>query len=86
MKKILIMADGAVSAQFVKRVVDTYSDTNVYDIVYYRDGAFPKTDAIHCRFYRFDPTSFKKTRSDLLQTVHRRVYCYGKPAGRDRSL
>lgn len=60
MKKILILADGAVAWEFVARVTDSFSDTNLYDIVYYDDSFQPKTDAIHCRFYKFDPTSFKK--------------------------
>ncbi|MGE4296346.1 MAG: COG3400 family protein [Campylobacterales bacterium] len=69
MKKILVMADGAVAVRFVKRLIDTYSDSNVYDIVYYQEGLFPKTDAIHCRFYRFDPTSLKK-----LESIYSREY------------
>ncbi len=60
MKRILVIADGPVATEFVKRIVNTHSDENVYDIVYYNEGLSDLPDAIHCRFFRFDPTSFKK--------------------------
>ncbi|GHS88356.1 potassium transporter TrkA [Campylobacterota bacterium] len=61
MKRILILADGSAAEHFVARIVDTYTDTNLYDIVYYR-GNVIESGAIHCRFYRFDPTSQSKLR------------------------
>ncbi|MDR2152174.1 MAG: hypothetical protein LBO72_05090 [Helicobacteraceae bacterium] len=59
MKRLLILADGEVAERYVKRLVDTYTDANLYTIVYYR-GAIAESEAIYCRFYRFDPTSFSK--------------------------
>ncbi|MDR2905525.1 MAG: hypothetical protein LBU73_06200 [Helicobacteraceae bacterium] len=59
MKKILILADGEVAEQFVARIVDTYTDTNLYEIVYYR-GNITESEAIHCHFHCFDPTSLSK--------------------------
>ncbi|GHV06244.1 potassium transporter TrkA [Campylobacterota bacterium] len=59
MKKLMIIADGDVARRFVNRVCDTYSDVNLFDIIYYNDSIEPN-DAIHCRFHKFDPTSFTK--------------------------
>ncbi len=60
MKRILIIADGPVAVEFVKRITNTHSDENVYDIVHYNDDFETLGEAIHCRFFRFDPTSFRK--------------------------
>jgi hypothetical protein len=59
MKRLLILADGAVAEQYVKRLVDAYTDANLYTIVYYR-GEIEESEALYCRFCRFDPTSLSK--------------------------
>ncbi|MDR2033932.1 MAG: hypothetical protein LBP89_04795 [Helicobacteraceae bacterium] len=59
MKRLLIFADGEVAESFVKRLADTYTDINLYHIVYYR-GSMAENEAAYCRYYRFDPTSFSK--------------------------
>ncbi|MDR3347736.1 MAG: hypothetical protein LBN32_03895 [Helicobacteraceae bacterium] len=59
MKKLLIIADGDIANRFVERVSDTYSDINMFDIIYYNDS-IKENDAIQCQFYKFDPTSFSK--------------------------
>jgi hypothetical protein len=58
-KKLLIIADGMIAEEFIKRVTSTYSDVNVLDIVYYR-GNIIEDDVINCTFHKFDPTSFSK--------------------------
>ncbi|MDR1452296.1 MAG: hypothetical protein LBI57_08235 [Helicobacteraceae bacterium] len=62
MKILLILADGDVAERYVKRLVDAYTDANLYAIVYYR-GAIVESEAVYCRFYRFDPTSLSKLES-----------------------
>jgi hypothetical protein len=59
MKRLLILADGEVAESFVKRLADTYTDSNLYTIVYYGSGIV-ESEAIFCTFHRFDPTSFSK--------------------------
>ncbi|MDR0664534.1 MAG: hypothetical protein LBF86_03330 [Helicobacteraceae bacterium] len=59
MKRLLILADGEVAERYVKRIVDTYTDANLYTIVYYR-GEIARSETIYCEFHRFDPTSFSK--------------------------
>ena len=69
MKKLLIIADGEVAARFVQRAADTYSDINLFDIVHSNDSITP-SEAIHCRYYRFDPTSFTKLEAIFSRQIY----------------
>ncbi len=60
MKKILILADGIVAKQFLKKLVNLSSNKNIYYIVYYHEKVLPKSKPDNFRFFNFDPTSFPK--------------------------
>lgn len=60
MKKILIIADGALAKHFLERVMDTANHDNLYDVVTYREKSLPSKKVENFTFYNFDPTSFEK--------------------------
>lgn len=68
MKKLLIIADGMIAEEFIRRVTSTYSDVNVFEIVYYK-GDIVENNAMNCAFHKFDPTSFSK-----LEAIFSREY------------
>jgi hypothetical protein len=60
MKKILIISDGAVGTRFIERVINTYSQDNIYYIVQMRAKHFENVDPSKFKFFEFDPTSLSK--------------------------
>jgi len=60
MKKILIIADGALAKHFLERVMNKTSSDNLYDVVTYREKTVPSKKLENFTFYNFDPTSFDK--------------------------
>jgi len=60
MKKILIISDGAVGTRFIERVINTYSQDNIYYIVQMRAKHFENIDPSKFKFFEFDPTSLSK--------------------------
>jgi len=60
MKKILILADGIVAKQFLKKLVNLTSNKNLYYVVYYHEKILPDLKPDNFKFFNFDPTSFSK--------------------------
>ena len=68
MKQVLLIADGSIALHFIRKVIDGYSNSNVYIIVY-KDKQFvldeiPST----CRFHECDYTSEFRLNEILLDT------------------
>ncbi|MEA2111639.1 MAG: potassium transporter TrkA [Campylobacterota bacterium] len=60
MKKILIISDGTVGTRFIERVINTYSQDNIYYVVQMRAKHFENVDPSKFKFFEFDPTSLSK--------------------------
>jgi len=73
MKRILVIAEGALAQKFINRIVRAHPNDNVYDIV--SKHPFEKeSKKIYCRNFYFDPTSRLKlskvvTKNHLLAIV-----------------
>lgn len=60
MKKILIISDGDVGRNFIKRAIDTYTSENIYYIVELKAHKYENVNPARFKFYEFDPTSLYK--------------------------
>lgn len=66
MKKILIVADGAIGHHFIERVIGTYTTENLYYVIHNAEYPFEGYNPAKFKFFQFDPTSFYKL-SNLLK-------------------
>ncbi len=73
MKKILLILDGIVAKKLIKRVVETNTRDNNYDVVYTNDAIVPKQKVSNFTFYKFDPTSESKLAMVLDKNIHTQV-------------
>ncbi len=73
MKKILLILDGIVAKKLMKRVVETNTRDNNYDVVYTNDAIVPEQKVSNFTFYKFDPTSESKLAMVLDKGVHTQV-------------
>ena len=60
MKNVLVILDGKIAKQLIKRMLDLNNNLNHYDIVYTDDSLVPKDKPSNFIFYKFDPTSYSK--------------------------
>ncbi len=60
MKNVLVILDGQIAKQLIKRMVSLNNNLNQYDIVYTDDSILPKNIPSNFVFYKFDPTSYSK--------------------------
>ena len=73
MKKILIISDGAVGDNFIRRVIKTYTSENIYYIVQMKAQEYKDVTPERFKFYEFDPTSMYKL-SNLLKMDFLQVF------------
>ena len=60
MKNVLVILDGQIAKQLIKRMVSLNSNLNQYDIVYTDDAILPDNTPSNFIFYKFDSTSYSK--------------------------
>jgi hypothetical protein len=60
MKRVLILLDGIVAKNLLRRLVELDTSHSVYDVVYMNDSILPQKKPSNFTFYKFDPTSFSK--------------------------
>jgi len=60
MKNVLVILDGKIAKQLIKRMLDLNNNLNHYDIVYTDDSLVPDEKPSNFIFYKFDPTSYSK--------------------------
>ncbi len=60
MKKILLIADGAIGAHFIDRVIATYTSENIYYVIEPKEREHPNANPKQFKFFAFDPTSSHK--------------------------
>lgn len=70
MKKTLVILDGIVAKKLLKRIVDTNTGENDYDVIYINDVILPEKKPSNFTFYRFDPTSLSKLEMVLDKNIH----------------
>lgn len=73
MKNILVILDGIVAKKLMKRIVETNTRDNSYDVVYMNDAIVPEQKASNFTFYKFDPTSESKLAMVLDKDIHAQV-------------
>ena len=73
MKKILIISDGTIGENFIRRTLETSSNENIYYIVQTKEKVFEDVNPARFKFYEFDPTSFYKL-SNLLKMEFLQVF------------
>jgi len=73
MKKILIISDGSIGENFIKRTLGTYSNDSMYYIVQTKAKEFVDVNPARFKFYEFDPTSLYKL-SNLLKMEFMQVF------------
>lgn len=73
MKKILIISDGRIGENFIKRTLSTYSNDSMYYIVQTKAKEFKDANPSRFKFYEFDPTSLYKL-SNLLKMEFMQVF------------
>lgn len=73
MKNILVILDGIVAKKLMKRIVETNTRDNSYDVVYMNDSIIPDQKASNITFYKFDPTSESKLSMVLDKDIHAQV-------------
>ena len=73
MKKILIISDGSVGVNFIRRTLQTTSSENIYYIVQMKENKFEDFNPARFKFYEFDPTSLYKL-SNLLKMEFIQVF------------
>lgn len=73
MKKILIISDGDVGKNFIKRVIDTFTSENIYYVVELKANKYENVNPAKFKFYEFDPTSLYKIanllKMDFVQVI-----------------
>ncbi len=73
MKKILIISDGDVGKNFIKRAIETYTSENIYYIVELKANEYEDVNPARFKFYEFDPTSLYKLanllKMDFVQVI-----------------
>ena len=60
MKRVLILLDGIVAKNLLKRLVELDTSHSVYDVVYMNDSILTMRKPSNFTFYKFDPTSLSK--------------------------
>ncbi|NVJ52465.1 MAG: potassium transporter TrkA [Campylobacteraceae bacterium] len=70
MKKILVILDGIVAKKLMKRIVESNTTENNYDVVYMNDAILPEQKPSNFTFYKFDPTSESKLAMVLDKDIH----------------
>jgi len=60
LKKILIISDGNIGANFIRRVNETYTIENIYYVVEAKAREYEDINPARFKFYEFDPTSLYK--------------------------
>lgn len=60
MKRVLILLDGIVAKNLLKRLVELDTSHSVYDVVYMNDSLLSTKKPSNFTFYKFDPTSLSK--------------------------
>ena len=60
MKNVLLILDGKIAKQLLKRLVELHSTLNQYDVIYMDDSILPKKVPQNFLLYKFDPTSYSK--------------------------
>ncbi|MDD2697166.1 MAG: TrkA C-terminal domain-containing protein [Arcobacteraceae bacterium] len=60
MKRVLILLDGIVAKNLLKRLVELDTSHSVYDVVYMNDSILTGKKPVNFTFYKFDPTSLSK--------------------------
>ncbi|RXK13487.1 potassium transporter TrkA [Halarcobacter mediterraneus] len=70
MKKILIILDGIVAKKLMRRIVESNTTENNYDVVYMNDAILPEQKPSNFTFYKFDPTSESKLAMVLDKDIH----------------
>ncbi len=60
MKRVLILLDGIVAKNLLKRLVELDTAHSVYDVVYMNDSILTMKKPSNFTFYKFDPTSLSK--------------------------
>ncbi|WP_417328297.1 COG3400 family protein [Halarcobacter sp.] len=70
MKKILIILDGIVAKKLMRRIVESNTTENNYDVVYMNDAIVPEQKPSNFTFYKFDPTSESKLAMVLDKDIH----------------
>jgi len=65
MKKILLIVNGLIAQEFLKRISNDFLNTNEYSVVYFEDDILPERKVEHFKYFKFDPTSYAKLSSLL---------------------
>jgi len=60
LKKILIISDGDIGTNFIRRVSETYTSENIYYVIETNAREYKDVNPARFKFYEFDPTSFYK--------------------------
>ncbi len=60
MKRVLILLDGVVAKNLLKRLVELDTSHSIYDVVYMNDSIVTEKKPSNFTFYKFDPTSLSK--------------------------
>ncbi len=60
MKRVLILLDGVVAKNLLKRLVELDTSHSIYDVVYMNDTILTEKKPSNFTFYKFDPTSLSK--------------------------
>jgi len=68
MKNVLVILDGHIAKNLLKRMIDLNNNFNQYDIVYTNDTLLENNTPSNFTLYKFDPTSYSKL-SFLLNKV-----------------
>lgn len=70
MKKILVIADSLFGKRLIKRMIESNTDKNYYDVVYNQDSVLPQSIPSNFAFHKFDPTSVMKLDKLLRSSDH----------------
>jgi len=70
MKRVLILLDGIVAKNLLKRLVELDTAHSVYDVVYMNDSILTQKKPLNFTFYKFDPTSLSKLKLIMTKVAY----------------
>ncbi len=73
MKRVLILLDGIVAKNLLKRLVELDTSHSVYDIVYTKDSLLSIKKPSNFTFYKFDPTSLSKLKLIMTKVSYNNI-------------
>lgn len=70
MKNVLVILDGQIAKDLIKRMIELNNNYNQYDIIYTDDSILRTNIPSNFTFYKFDPTSYSKLSFMLNKVVY----------------